>query len=299
MRTENLELFIRVVDLGSFAAVAKLLELPRANVSRRIAELEAELGIILFNRSTRHLSLTPLGQQFYKDTSRVVDAWTLALNNLTAATNAPSGCVKLGMPPSNDIRILSLIAEFQSRFPDIEVELHYTHNGYQDFHRVGLDIALHYGEVGASDLIAKKVATSTKKIIASPGFIERYGPPNVLQDLSVMPCACYRWPSGEVEDLWETNTGRVKVNRKIVTNNYDTLLKAIIDGMGVGYVPALLAQSALKNNEIVQILPGEELEASDAYIVYPKRDGLTLAHQLLVDYLNLEIPKLISSSRFS
>ncbi|WP_394240775.1 LysR family transcriptional regulator [Vibrio astriarenae] len=296
MRTGNLELFVKVAELGSFSAVAKLEGLPRANVSRRIAELEQELEITLFNRSTRHLSLTPLGKLFFGDISVALNAMTTAHNNLKSASSKPTGRVKLGLPPTNDIRILSLIDTFQSKYPEIEVELHYTHNCYQEFYNGGLDIGLHYGEIEPSDLIAKKLASSTKKLVVSPSYIKRYGEPSSLEELSTFPCACYRWPNGEVEDNWVTNSGSIKVNRKIVSNNFDMLLRAISDGMGVGYLPGTLIQDALNRGDIVQIIPTIESEVTNAYIVYPKRGGVTLANQLLTDFLVEEIPNLISSS---
>ncbi|WP_026973277.1 LysR family transcriptional regulator [Aliagarivorans marinus] len=291
MRTESLSLFISVVEHGSFSAVAKILELPRANVSRRIAELEQELGVTLFNRTTRHLSLTPLGQLYYNDVTVAMNALTQAQSNLTQATQAPSGRVKWGLPPTADIRTTQLVADFQALYPDIDVEMFVTSDSYSNFFRLGLDVAIHAGELTPSDLVVHKIAESSNRIVASPEFIESHGRPLDLNSLQALPCVCIRWPQGVLEDVWVTQNGQVKVRPTLATNSLELLLKIVLQGRAIGFLPELLALPHIQQGELIDVLPAYVSTPMDAYLVYPKRDGLPLANQLFIDFLKTELPK--------
>ncbi|WP_026960730.1 LysR family transcriptional regulator [Aliagarivorans taiwanensis] len=297
MRTENLALFISVVQHGSFSSVAKLNDLPRANVSRRIAELEEELGVTLFNRTTRHLSLTPIGQLYYNDITVAMDALDQAHNNLKAANEVPSGKVKFGLPPSSDMRTTKLIGDFQALYPEIEIELFMTSGSYSNFHQLGLDVALHAGELTPSDLVVQKFAEFSSRIVASPQFIEQHGVPMELAALAHLPCVCLRWPDGELEDEWETLKGKVKVQRKLTTNSLGLLLKIVLDGQAAGFIPDLISHFHIDSGELINILPQYQSAPTNAYIVFPKRDGLPLANQLFIDYLKAELPSSVRLTR--
>lgn len=293
MRTGNLALFINVVKQGSFSSVAKSMDLPRANVSRRIAELEHVLGVTLFNRTTRHLSLTPMGKLYYKDVCVAMDALNRAQSNLSAATHAPSGRVKWGLPPTADTRSSQLAADFQAIYPDVEVEIFITSDSYSNFFDLGLDVAIHAGELAPSDLLAHQFATSSKVFVASPTFTEQYGIPLSLEELSGLPSICMRWPDGELENEWVTVQGRVKVTPKLTTNSLDLMQKMLLSGSGVGFLPDLLANPHIHQGTLINILPHATSHPLGAYLVYPKREGLPLATQLFIDYLKTELPRQI------
>lgn len=291
MRIEDLNLFTIVVKLGSFTAAANALDLPRANVSRRIGELEKSLNAQLFFRTTRQLRLTQHGEVYYHELLTVLEGFEQAKNKLLDIDEKPVGKVKVGFLPESDEALQPALAKFQQMYPDIELDLRITNNYATDIYSQALDFVLHAGKVQDSGFIARRLLSLGRSIYASPDYLNKHGEPKTLQQLAQHEAICYRWPDGTLDDKWDLITDIVKVNCRFSCNHMGFVRRAIVGGQGIGFMPPLFALAAIENHSIVRILSEYESKKEDVWLIYPDRKGISLPTRLLIDFLLQEIPK--------
>ena len=296
MRIEDLNLFTIVVKLGSFTAAANALDLPRANVSRRIGELEKSLNAQLFFRTTRQLRLTQHGEVYYHELLTVLEGFEQAKNKLLDIDEKPVGKVKVGFLPESDEALQPTLAKFQQMYPDIELDLRITNNYATDIYSQALDFVLHAGKVQDSGFIARRVLSLGRSIYASPEYLNKHGEPKTLQQLVQHEAICYRWPDGTLDDKWDLITDIVKVNCRFSCNHMGFVRRAIVGGQGIGFMPPLFALAAIENHSLVRILSEYESKKEDVWLIYPDRKGISLPTRLLIDFLLQEIPKYASLS---
>ena len=293
MRLDDLKLFTTVVQLGSFTAAANALDLPRANVSRRIGELEKHLNAQLFFRTTRKLRLTQHGEIYYRELLKVVEGIERAQEALYRLDDKPAGKVKLGILPDSDEAIEPLLTKFQQRYPEIELEVRLCQNSYQGIYELGLDLAFHVGQLQDSSFVARHITKISRFLLASPKYIEQYGQPQTVDEISEHRCICYRWPDGTLEDTWRFTDCEIKVFPKLSSNSTNFVRRSMIAGQGISFLPLLLAVNAMENGELVRVLPDYQSKAEDFWLLYPNRHGISHATRLLIDHLLEEIPKVI------
>ncbi|MFT5788291.1 MAG: DNA-binding transcriptional LysR family regulator [Shewanella sp.] len=291
MRIEDLKLFTIVVKLGSFTAAANALDLPRANVSRRIGELERALNAQLFFRTTRQLRLTQHGEAYYHELLTVLEGFELAKNKLHDIDEKPVGRVKVGFLPESDEALQPALAKFQQLYPEIELDLRITNNYVTDIYSLALDFVIHAGKVQDSGFIARRLLSLGRGIYASPEYIQAKGEPKSLDDLAQHQAICYRWPDGTLDDQWDLITDTVKVNCRFSSNHMGFVRRAIVGGQGIGFMPPLFALAAIETKSLVRILPEYESKKEDVWLIYPDRKGISLPTRLLIDFLLQEIPQ--------
>lgn len=293
MRLDDLKLFITVVQLGSFTAAANALDLPRANVSRRIGELEKYLNAQLFFRTTRKLRLTQHGEIYYRELQKVVEGIENAQEALYQLDDKPVGKVKIGILPDSDEAVEPILTKFQQIYPEIELEVRLCQNSYQGIYEQGLDLAFHVGQLQDSSFVARHITKIGRFLLASPKYIEQYGQPETVEDIASHRCICYRWPDGTLEDVWHFADCSIKVLPKLSSNSTNFVRRSMIAGQGISFLPLLLAVNAMENGELVQVLPEYQSTTEDFWLLYPNRHGISHATRLLIDHLLEEIPKII------
>ncbi len=291
MRIEDLKLFTIVVKLGSFTAAANALDLPRANVSRRIGELEKSLNAQLFFRTTRQLRLTQHGEAYYHELLTVLEGFEQAKNKLHDIDEKPVGKVKVGFLPESDEALQPALAKFQQLYPDIELDMRITNNYETDIYALALDFVIYAGKVQDSGFIARRIVSLGRGIYASPEYLASHGEPQSLAELSDHDAICYRWPDGSVDNKWDLISETVQVNSRFTCNHMGFVRRAIVGGQGIGFMPPLFALAAIEAKRIVRILPQYESKKEDVWLIYPDRKGISLPTRLLIDFLLQEIPK--------
>ncbi|QQX82543.1 LysR family transcriptional regulator [Shewanella sp. KX20019] len=291
MRIEDLKLFTIVVKLGSFTAAANALDLPRANVSRRIGELERALNAQLFFRTTRQLRLTQHGEAYYHELLTVLDGFEQAKNKLLDIDDKPVGKVKVGFLPESDETLQPALAKFQQLYPDIELDLRITNNYVTDIYTQALDFVIHAGKVQDSGFIARRIVSLGSGMYASPEYIQEKGEPKSIGELAKHDAVCYRWPDGTLHDKWDLTTEVVKVNSRFSCNHMGFVRRAVVGGQGIGFMPPLFALAAIESKQLVRILPEYESKKEDVWLIYPDRKGISLPTRLLIDFLLQEIPE--------
>ncbi len=293
MRVEDLKLFTKVVELGSFTAAAHALDLPRANVSRRIGELERYLGTQLFHRTTRSLSLTNKGDAYYLDLQKALTLLDSANAQACAESIEVRGKVKLGLLPETYELIQPILFEFQDQYPQVELDVRNITNGFIDMFQQGLDIAVHGGELFKSDIVARKVLTLDRCIVASPNYLKKHGTPTVLEDLNLHQSICFRWPSGEVDNVWQFKDQNFTVNPKLISNNIGFIKSSTVLDRGISYIAKVLVKKELDSGALVQVLSHYPGTNETGWLLYPQPKSLNQASRLLIEHLCNKIPVLL------
>lgn len=292
MKIADLKLFIKVVELGSFTAAATALDLPRANVSRRINELEKSVGTKLFHRTTRSLSLTNSGSSYFEEISKALEMFDRAQRSVVDSNALISGKVKLGVLPETYDLLQPILFDFHDKYPDIELDIRSINNGFNELFQQGLDIAMHGGQLFDSDIIARKVIRYERVLVASPQYVSQFGSPDSLQSLLDHQCICYRWPSGDVDNKWQFEEQTISVKAKLIANSIGFVKGATILGRGIGFLPMMMVSQEIANGTLLQLLPETNTCNEYGWLLYPQPTTLNIASRLLLEHLTNELPKL-------
>lgn len=293
MKVDDLKLLLKVVELGSFTAAANALDLPRANVSRRIGELEHALGSQLFHRTTRSISLTNSGEVYCEHLQKALALLDTANEQIRNDTSEVRGKIKLGLLPETYEFIQPILFKFHDKYPQIELDIRNINNGFIDMFRDGLDIAFHGGELFDSDIVARKLLSLDRCVVATPEYLQHCGMPESLEALKLHQCLCYRWPDGHVDKVWHFQEQRVDLKPKLISNNIGFIKRATLLNRGVSFMPKLLVKKELETGELIQVLPELLVTEETGWLLYPQPKTLNLGSRLLIEYLVEELPKLV------
>ncbi len=290
-RLDSLESFVAVVEAGQFSAAALRLGIGKSVVSRRVSELEEHLGARLLQRTTRRLSLTEAGREFYPRALQLLEDLAEAEQSVSSGQQALGGRIRLATPLTFGMLHLGpLINRFMQAHPGVVLDLDMD-DGQVNLIQEGVDLALRIGSLEDSSLIALPLATIRTVLVASPGYLAREGTPTTPEELQRHPGLCYsNLPEPQRVRLTDSSGRRISVNLplRLLANNGDLLLNATEAGLGVCVSPTFIAYRAIREGRLVPILRDYRLPLSTAYAVYPSRRFVPLRVRALVDYLQQE-----------
>ncbi|MBU2112603.1 MAG: LysR family transcriptional regulator [Gammaproteobacteria bacterium] len=279
--------FVAVAELQSFTKAAKQLGISVAQVSRNIAELEAAVAIKLLYRSTRSVSLTEEGQLYLQHCRHLVASLDEANRTLANLKATPRGQIKLTAPVFyGETRIAPLLHDFMQQYPDTELDLHLSNNKL-DLVQGGFDLAIRLGTLESSSLIARKLASRTQYVVASPTYLAQFGTPTNLVELAAHQCL-----TGTVAQWRFMQHGTVvqfKPQGRIVCNSGVALLDAALKGLGLVQLPDYYVGDKLQRGELIAVL--NELRQPDdgIWALYPQNRHLSAKVRVLVDYLATQL----------
>jgi DNA-binding transcriptional LysR family regulator len=274
-RLAAMKVFVRVVETGSFSAIARENSTTQSTVSKQVAALEAHLGAKLLSRSTRALSLTEEGETFFPEARRLVSDFEAAEGRLRSGRGRLIGWLRVAASVSYGRRILMpRIQSFLERHPAVRIDLRLS-DGFADLIEQGIDVAIRIGHLPDSGLMARRIGVSERVLVAHPGYFER---PNVRprpehpRDLSAHNCIVYTevatrnaWefvgPSGETE--------RVRVAGNLQTNSSEAIRAAALSGLGICHAPSWLLPDELASGAVVKLLPDWQGRPFPIHAVYP------------------------------
>lgn len=290
----DLYYFVQVVDHGGFAPAGRALGIPKSKLSRRIIQLEERLATRLIHRSTRHFSVTELGQAYYRHcVAMLVEAE--AAEELIERNHAqPRGTVRLSCSPSVlHYLITPLLVRFMSHCPHVNVQVEATSRRV-DVIKEGFDLAIRirFPPLEDSDLTMKVLASSPQRLMAAPGLFERYPAPRTPADLRELPSLDFeQYDKQHVWDLSgpEGATARIPHHPRLVTDSAETLHQAALAGHGVVKLAMLVGHDDLKRRDLVDVLPGWEPRGGILHAVFPSRRGLLPAVRAFLDFLDEHI----------
>jgi DNA-binding transcriptional LysR family regulator len=275
--------FVAVAELQSFTKAAKQLGISVAQVSRNIAELEATLAIKLLYRSTRSVSLTEEGLLYLQHCRHLVASLEEANRTLANLKATPRGQIKLTAPVFyGETRIAPLLHDFMQQYPDTDLDLQLTNNKL-DLVQGGFDLAIRLGTLESSSLIARKLASRTQYVVASPAYLAKHGTPQNLTDLTQHQCL-----TGTVAQWRFMQQGKLvqfKPQGRIVCNSGVALMDAALKGLGLVQLPDYYVGSKLQSGELVAVLNQLRQPDDGIWAIYPQNRHLSAKVRVLVDYL--------------
>lgn len=264
---DEMRLFITVVDVGSLSKAARLRDLAVSSVTRKIDQLEADLGVKLLRRSSRALTLTDAGQQFILSARHIVSELDDARAALLDAQSDPQGILTVTAPASFGRRhVLPAVMSFMKLYPQIEIELH-LNDHMVDLVEQRIDVAIRMGVLPDSDLVATPLTQVRRIACASPAYIEKNGAPSTPNDLLQHNCltiASLPVPTGWWSFSRVNKEASLHVKGSFRSNDTEALLKCALDGIGIVHLADWLVNEKIANGELVPLLTAFELNSSNA-----------------------------------
>lgn len=271
-RLDAMRLFIRVADTGSFSKAAADLDIGQPTVSRRIQDLEAQLGADLFLRTTRALSLTEAGEKFYIRARGILDAFESAEAEVRGLDNEPYGQLRITVPHSlSRVVIAPALASFMRRYPDLSIDV-ISDDSYTDIVQEGIDLAFRLGDLADSSLMAKRIALSPRKLWASPVYAAQMQALETPADLPMADAVHLRHRNNHQHwVLTHTESGNrveMRVDGRFRASSGDMLIQAAQDGLGYILAPDWLVCEKVRGGNLVRVLPGWEADSLPLHVVW-------------------------------
>ncbi|TQK11129.1 DNA-binding transcriptional LysR family regulator [Herbaspirillum sp. SJZ107] len=289
MEPNDLLLFARIVEAGSFSLAAQRLDLPKSTVSRRISLLEASLGERLLQRTTRKLMLTEFGTSLLEHARKVADEVEAAGALAQHRQAAPSGKLRISVPHDfANVGMTELIARFAERYPAVSLELDLSPRRV-DLVAEGFDIAIRMGDLPEdSTLAARRVALERMGLYAAPSYIARRGLPEHPDDLLQHDLLCILSRSGGPVP-WVLHRGKVEWKRelraRLTANSPELLARIASSGMGIAASSDLFVASYLQKGELVRVLPEWEMPTATGWAVFPGRRLMPAKTRVFLDMM--------------
>ena len=282
--------FAYVVKTKSFSEAAKQLHIPKQTLSRKIAELEEELGVRLLERSTRKLRLTSTGEIFFDYAVQIISIADQANNTLASTQEEPQGTLRLSTSILFcDLTLRHVVIDYMKRYPKVQVHVGISQEG-TDVYNNNIDLAILVGPLKDSSLIAKKLLPSRLGCLASPQFVERYGVPTHPQDLHTIPLISYEDPVYGDPNVWRfianDKSHSVSIEHPYLrTSSFWMAREACLQGLAIGRLPRTLCSHDIREGSLVEILPAWHNDVGDIYAVFPSRQMLSLQVRCFLEML--------------
>lgn len=294
-----LKAFVRAVDLGSFSRAAEEQDAKVSTISRYVSALEADVGAALLNRSTRRLHLTEAGTALYSRAVTILADLDDAREFTKELNSRPQGLLRVTMPAGfGRHHILPHLPAFLSVYPDIRMDL-VLDDRVVDLIEAGLDVAIRIGVLGDSSLVAKRLAPLERALVASPDYLARQSEVCEPDDLARLECLI---PASQPGAGWycrpaNGSTGEIRVvpvSGRVRINDTDALLRAAIGGMGVALLPRWAAVEAVRQGQLVELLPAWNWDLSageppSIWGVYPPKKVVSPKVRAFLDFVAQQI----------
>jgi DNA-binding transcriptional LysR family regulator len=281
---------VRVVQEGSFTNAARALGMPKTTVSRKVAELEEQLGAQLLQRTTRTLALTDAGAAFVEEAEGAIARLEAAEAAVTELQSEPRGRLRVTTTgPLGELFLAPIVADFLDAHPAVEVMLHLT-DRQVDLVAERFDVAVRAGPLPDSSLVARLVGTSTYRVVASPGYLARHGTPGRPSDLSSHSCLRFTRAGAAVRTTWSFGHGRrmteVPVSGRLVSDDFVVLRKAAERGLGIARLPIGVAHEAIRAGQVVSLLDAYAAPPTPVHILHVGGRHVPPRTRVFMDFLH-------------
>ncbi len=284
----NMLIFAKVAELGGISSAARALHMPKSTVSRRLSQLESELGIRLLQRTTRAVHLTEAGRIYFQHCRRVAEEVHNASASVSSMLEKPRGILRIGASVTMGQQLVApLIGEFINRYPDVQIELNLT-NRRVDLIAEGYDMVIRVGHLDDSSLISKHLGSAFGKLYASPDYLQQQGVPVEVTDLlshrllimsdTISP---HQWTLVNSDNHQET----IAFQAFATVNDFAVIKRLAVDGVGIAKMPDYLAVNELRQGLLQEVLTDWRTPAFSYYAVYPSRRGVPLKVRAWLDFL--------------
>jgi DNA-binding transcriptional LysR family regulator len=254
-RFDAMQIFVRVVEKGSFSAVAKERGIGQPAVSKQISSLEEELGTELVHRTSRSIAMTEAGRDFYDSALRILDDYENATSRIGRGQTSPKGLIRVTVPPTfARLHMVSKLAGFFAAYPDMSIEMgaESTNTIIED----GFDLAIHSGDLPDSSLIARRFAQTMIILVATPQYLARYGAPESPEDInrfrsvvSIERGSVQPWCFGSGKDV------KCVIPKGVFrTSDIEQMRMGVLEHLGIAQAPAWLFAAELREGTVLRLL---------------------------------------------
>ena len=280
-------LFVRVAETGSFSAVAREIGTTQPAVSRQVAALEEHLGARLLQRTTRRLALTEDGRDLLGHARHVLDCVEEAETAVGRRHRGPSGLVRLAAPANfGRLYVAPRMRRLLDRYPDLSVELHMS-DAVSDLVADGIDLAIRGGAVSEASLVARRIGSSARYVVASAEYLDRHGEPAHPSDLARHACIVFL--GGAHPHEWHFNgpseAVTVPIDGRFRTSSSEALREAVVSGLGVALFSGWAFSAELASGQVRAVLRDFLAEPLPIHAVYPSRRNLAPRTRAVIDFL--------------
>ncbi len=286
-RIDAMRAFAAVVNEGSFSKAANTLQLSPQLVSKYVSRLEEQLHTRLLNRTTRKVSVTEAGSQYFIHAQQILLSIDDMEAQLGGLQQCPKGILRISAPVSFALKHMAkLITDFQARYSSVTVDLQLSDRKV-DIVEEGFDIALRIGQLDSSSLMAKQIAPIRVVLCAAPDYLRIHGTPKRLEDLEAHRYLHYSYMNVETKgQIYEhLKAKQLKESSVFRSNNGDVLIEAAIEGAGLVLQPTFIASNALNAGKLVIVLPEYEPSPIGLYAVYAHRKLLPHKIRCFIDFM--------------
>jgi DNA-binding transcriptional LysR family regulator len=271
-RLTAMQMFVRVVETGSFSKAAREFATTQPTVTKQIAAAEAHLNVRLLNRNTRGVSLTEPGALYYEKCKSIVREVEEADSIARMRQSQAEGLLRIGTSVAFGRRVVVPLAlEFMAKHPHVQLDLSFE-DRYVDLVAQGVDVAIRMGKLADSSLGARFLGTNPWVIVASPKYLKKHGTPKRPQDLSAHNALVYSSVQGD--DVWRLSSGKgeavtVPVTGRVRSNNLSAVLAAARADLGIAALPCYVAADSLARGSLVEVLRSHTLPEQEIHAVFP------------------------------
>lgn len=286
-RLDAMRLFVRVAELGSFAAVAQQLGVARSVVTRQVAGLEAHLGVKLMARSTRRLSLTSAGTAYLEKCRVILNLVEAAETDVAEERLTPRGNIRMSLPLSFGLkRLAPLLLEFSQRYPEVALDMDYSDRRVKLIEE-GLDLSIRITRKLDGGDVARRIGSSRMQVVASPDYLARHGRPQHPAELIHHECLGYT-AGGQTQGWQFVIDGKPEtfpVRSRLHANNGDVLTEAAAQGLGITLQPDFIIDEFLAAGRVEAILAGFPIAELGIYAMLPSNRHVPHRVRVLMDFL--------------
>lgn len=287
MNTESLRVFVEVARLNSFSKAAKSLRLSSTAVSAKIKKLEQDLSIRLFDRTTRAVYLTEMGETIYHKAKNIITLSDEISDIAASQLEEPQGLLRIAaMPTIGSLFLGDWLIEFRQQYPKVEFEMIYS-NEALDLQEHHLDFGFRQHSLPISNLIARKLTEHQWGVFASPDFIANNPPVTHPDDLHSTPCIGVVGESSDTIWRFKKGTKEIQFHPKSVLALEDPLIgiKAATAGIGVAYLVKSLTQAYVDNGSLIELLTDWDSPQSNLYLIYPSKEYMPAKTRAFIDFI--------------
>ena len=281
-----MQLFVRVAELGSFAAVAQQMGVARSVVTRQVAGLEAHLGVKLMARSTRRLSLTSAGTAYLEKCRVILNLVETAETDVAEERVSPRGNIRIALPLSFGLkRVAPLLLDFAARYPEVSLDMDYS-DRRMNLIEEGIDLSIRITRQLAAGDVARKIGVSQMKVVAAPAYLARHGRPQKPGELTHHEYLGYTLAgSGAPSFLVDGQPLAVPVRSRISASNGEVLIEAAVRGMGITCHPDFIVDDYIASGQVEQILNDYPMQELGIYALLPSNRHVPHRVRVLMDFL--------------
>ncbi|MCK0069674.1 LysR family transcriptional regulator [Kordiimonas laminariae] len=292
MNLNDMVLFAKVAECKGISSAAKVMNIPKSRVSRRIATLEEALGTRLLERTTRAIELTEMGTIFLPHCKRIAEEAESALESINRLQEAPRGVLRVSASVgTGQYLIAPYLGEFMAEYPEVNVELDLT-NRRVDLITEGYDLVIRVGELEDSTLMSKKLGNARAVMCASPDYLKEHGNPTSIRKLGEHKKIVMSSSNNTTEWVLESTSGELQaidVKPAGSVNDFTSLRSVAEQGGGIALMPEYVIADALQAKRLVRVLPDWRSKLISYYILYPSRKGLTKKAEAWISFFTKRI----------